>query len=241
MVLGIDAVLGVPALFARAVGAHSFLEVLGALERSAGLEGESGVATAWAAEQPFFRIPRGKGSLTRLIAAAGGRGGVLRQIERRTLAKPVFALSGIPGTVGSGSRALWRELGPLLAARERDFRIWPFEGDLQADPSAPVVMAEVYPRASYAVALAPSCPAKPLSIGKTKEEPRRQALRALARAGWIAKSDVSLPDLSAARASEDDFDALLTAAALVRHFVECQPLSCWLVDPLVEGGSSGRG
>ena len=239
--LGIDAVLGVPALFARAAGARSFLELLARLARGGGLERESASARSWACEQPFFRVPAGRGSLTRFLDAAGGRGGALRQIERRTGAKPVFALSGIPGTVGSGSRALWRELGPLLAAGARDFRIWPFEGELQGEPSAPVVLAEVYPRASYAIALAEAWPTRPTAIAKTRKEQRVRALRALARASWIAKSDVSLPDLAAARASEDDFDALLTAAALVRHFAERRPLSCWLVDPLLEGGILGTG
>ena len=241
VLLGIDAVLGAPALFARAAGVGSFLELLEVLERGGGLECESGTAKAWACRQPFFRVPAGTGSLTRFVEAAGGRGGALRQIELRTGAKTVFALSGIPGTVGSGSRALWRELGPLLAVRRRDFRVWPFEGGLQGDSPGEVVVAEVYPRASYAIALAGELPAKPERIAKTRREQRLRALERLARAPWLEASGVSLPDLAPARANEDDFDALLTAAALVRHFTERAPLSCWLVDSLVEGGLLGTG
>jgi hypothetical protein len=36
-------------------------------------------------------------------------------------------------------------------------------------------------------------------------------------------------------------DAFLSASALVRHFVDQKPLSCWLVDPLAEGGILGTG
>jgi 8-oxo-dGTP diphosphatase len=241
VLLGIDAVLGVPALLARAAGASSFLELLVCLARSGGLERESGAATSWALEQPFFRIPAGRGALTCFVDAAGGRSATLRQIERRTGAKTVLALSGIPGSVGSGSRALWRELAPLLDAPVRDFRVWPFDGDLQGDSVSPVVVAEVYPRASYAIALAGACPTKPFPIAKTRKEPRAQALDALSKARWVAQHGVSLGDLSGARESEDDFDALLTATALVRHFVEQKSLSCWLIDPLAEGGILGTG
>ena len=62
-------------------------------------------------------------------------GGFLREIDRRTGAKPIFAVSGIPGTVRSGIRALWRELAPLLR-EERDFSVWPFEEDLRIFPPA---------------------------------------------------------------------------------------------------------
>jgi hypothetical protein len=241
VLLGIDAVLGVPALLAHAAGVGSFLELLARLERSGGLERESAAAASWGIEQPFFRIPAGRGALTSFLDAVGGRGAALRQIERRTGAKTVLALSGIPGTVGSGSRALWREMAPLLAEPARDFRVWPFEGNLEADPSAPVVVTEVYPRAAYAIALAGECPARPLAIAKTRREVRAAAVRSLERAPWIANHKVSLHDLAPARESEDDFDALLTAAALARHFVEQEPLSCWLVDPLVEGGIVGTG
>lgn len=239
--LGIDAVLGVPALFARAIGARTFFDALRRLERCDGLKQECAAAPSWSQEAPFFRVPAGRGSLTAFVRRAGGRSAVLRQIEMRTAAKTVFSLSGIPGTVGSGSRALWGELAPLLAAGQRSFRVWPFEGDLHGARSASVIVAEVYPRASYAIALADDWPRKPLAIGKTRRARRVDALRRLGGARWIPEHGVAMAGLEAAESNEDDFDALLTAAALVRHFAERTPLSCWLVDPLVEGGILGTG
>jgi hypothetical protein len=36
---------------------------------------------------------------------------------------------GIPGSVGSAATDLWRALGTALAS-SRQFKVWPFEGDL---------------------------------------------------------------------------------------------------------------
>ena len=186
-------------------------------------------------------MPRGAGGLTRFVAAAGGRTGLLRQIELRTGAKPAFVLSGIPGSVGSGSRALWTE----LAARRREartpaLRVWPFDGSLRELSREPgLVLAETYPRASYALALAPRLPAPPEPLGKTRRPVREEALRRLRAAAWRRRSRTALADLDRAAASEDDFDALLTAAALARVLAEGEPLASWLVDPGHEGGILG--
>jgi hypothetical protein len=237
VVLGIDAVLGVPALVARAAGCPGFLAYLERLCSDGGLDAECARPAAWSAARPFFRVPAGRGGLSGFVHAAGGRSGLLRQVELRSGAKPVFALSGIPGSVGSGSRALWRELAPLLTRPGRGLRLWPFEGSLAAlaDRGA-VLLAEMYPRAAYAVALAPSLPAPPLPLTKTRAPVRAETLHRLARAPWLRAHGVTLECLVEARASEDDFDALMTAAALVRLAAEGRPLCGELVDPDAEGG-----
>lgn len=98
--VGIDAALGVPAAFAWKLRCESFLEILRTLERGGGLRAEARSAAAWSPHAPFFRVPAGAGGLQRFLEAAGGRSTMLRQIELRTRAKPVFATSGIPGTGG---------------------------------------------------------------------------------------------------------------------------------------------
>jgi hypothetical protein len=179
---------------------------------------------------------------SRHSSAAGGRSTLLRQIELRTGAKPVFALSGIPGSVGSGSRALWRELVPLVARPDRGFRLWPFEGDLRTLAAAnAIILAEVYPRAAYAVALEELLPAWPRSLAKTHATVRASALHDLQQARWLEQAELELCGVAEAQAGEDDFDALMTAAALARLLVEGRPLAGELVDAEAEGGILGTG
>jgi hypothetical protein len=99
---------------------------------------------------------------------------LLREIDLQTGGKPLFLLSGIPGTVGSGTQALWRELVAGLNSPARAFVLWPFDGTLAelATPGA-VVVAETYPRAAYSTALAR---AAPYPIAKTQAGRRAQAL-----------------------------------------------------------------
>jgi len=78
-------------------------------------------------------------------------------------------------------------------------------------------------------------------LAKTKPTVREAALGELEAVAWLRASGVELRDLEAARRGEDDFDALITAAALVRLVTEERPLSCELVDPAVEGGILGTG
>lgn len=232
VLIAIDAVLGVPAGFARRARVSGFLECLEWLARGDALDAECAAPDDWSPHCPFFRVPAGRGGLTRWISAAGGPQGVLREVEQRMGAKPVFVLSGIPGTVGSGSRALWRELAPLAARTGRDFAIWPFEGG--ALPPAPggIALAEAYPRAAYAIALES---ARPLSLAKGRADVRRRALTQLQDARWVHRSETRLGDLAHACNDGDHFDALLTAAALLRLLLERRPLAPETIDPLAEG------
>ena len=239
VLVGVDVVLGLPRGYwshARAPGGvpASFVEWLAAYAPSDGLFGESCSASEWAPERPWFRVPPGRGGLNRYKAKVPG--GMLRAIERATAGKPVFALSGIPGTVGSGTREFWRELAPLLSG-PRDFSIWPFEGG-PGPPNAAdgVVLCETYPRLAYAAALAGALPAPALAWAKSKEPARAEGCERVVGAGWIREQGVRVNDVDCARANEDDFDALFTAAAVLRCLVEERSLvSDEWVDGTVEG------
>jgi hypothetical protein len=230
-----DAVLGLPAMSLERLGVRTFLEGLAALAARDVLAPSSEGALRETPE-PFFRVAAGAGSLTRTVARLGGPSAIHRQLDLRTAAKSVFALSGIPGSVGSGSRALWSELFPLLDG-PRDFTLWPFERSAKDG----IVIAEGFPRAAYAVALQEELPAAPTSLGKRQPAVREAALVRLQRARWRRELGLRLSDLAAARASEDDFDALFLGAALLRLHVEKLPLAHWLVDPIAEGGTLATG
>ena len=188
----------------------------------------------WRVERPWYAVQKGKRGRTSFEKQVDDR--FLRRIDAATNAKPLFAVSGIPGTVGSGTRAFWQELIPRLAG-ERDFAIWPFEDALSSSRSARrIVLAETYPGLAYAAALAGRLPARRMRIAKTQRAARDCACECLRQAGWVVSNRVDLGDLGPVRASDDDFDAFLTAAAVLRCVIEDCPLaeSDW-VDAEVEG------
>ena len=87
--------------------------------------------TRWRVGRPWFAIQPGQGGRRSFEDYADDR--FLRRIDAATGAKPLFAVSGMPGTVGSGTRAFWQELIPRLAG-ERDFAIWPLRVRSLATP-----------------------------------------------------------------------------------------------------------
>ncbi len=138
---------------------------------------------------------------------------IYRRIDRQTSANSLFIKSGIPGSVGSATCALWLELAELLT-EDRSFRVWPFEGSLRRLlMTSAVVVGEIYPRAAYATALSSATPAfRPrLSIAKTKPATRLQAITSLHAADWVHSLGVSIENLADAAGNEDDFDACFTA------------------------------
>ncbi|MCP5059287.1 MAG: hypothetical protein GY937_21500 [bacterium] len=162
-------------------------------------------------------------------------------MDRRTGGNPAFALRGIPGTVGSGTRELWKELRAASSLNSA-FSLWPFDGSIaDLTRSAEVVLGEVYPRAAYALALSAQLPTQPRDVAKTKRGAREHAIEELKNATWPARAGLRLPDLKPSLDSEDDFDALMVAVALVRLLHEGIPLSHELVDPRFEGGILGTG
>lgn len=125
-----DTPLGIPESYlAAAARAQSwgspttFLEFLSQAHCSPNFFEGTSVAADWKIEQPFFSVPIGEGGLKSYYnAAAQDRVDLYRAIDKRTGAKTLFAKSGIPGSVGSATCALWKELGPLLE-RSRTFRV----------------------------------------------------------------------------------------------------------------------
>ncbi len=249
MLVGFDAVLGLPETYLKRLQrvqgwehVESFPQFLAAANARSEFYEHSPDAPAWRIDRPFFRVPPGKEALHRFWQAAGGRDVLERDVERRTGAKSVFIVGGIPGVVGAGSRKLWQELGPQILSRQRDFVLWPFEGrfhDLHS--SRDIVFCEIYPGASYAVALEPTLPSSLRRIAKTKRTARESALKELGAADWIRSCDVSIEGRDLALGSEDAFDAMFSAAALLRITLECRPLDSDLDDPVAEGGIVGVG
>lgn len=241
--VGIDAALGVPASYFESarteVGAwreaSDFPAWLVAAMAHPGFRDEARSAADWRLDRPFIAVPAGVGSLGAFWERAGGR--LLRQIDVATGAKCVFVVSGIPGTVGSGTRELWKELVPLLTG-ERSFGIWPFDGSLDAMPDRRVVLAEIYPRVCYALALAPSLPAPLESIAKVVAAARDTATTRLKHAGWLRSHGVRVDAMERARGDEDDFDAMMSAAGLLRCVLDGSALDGPSANA-VEGGILG--
>lgn len=191
----------------------------------------------WKPTRPFISPPPGKWKLSAFVEASNG--GFYRRIDASLQAQPIFVASGIPGSVGSGTRALWQEI--VAIEDSQSFRVWPFQGDLDSLlQSGKPVIAEIYPKACYGIALAPSLPAPLRTIAKTQSGPREDALKDLLEAEWVVHRGVTLLDTDMAAESEDHFDALISAVALLRLFLERAPLESHdTVDPVSEGGVLG--
>ena len=239
VLIGVDLALGVSRGYWRLLlGEHrrpaTFVDWMRELDSSGEFFHTATEPEKWRAHRPWFAVPSGEGGLRSFTEKAGDR--FLRRIDTATNAKPLFAVSGIPGTVGSGTREFWKELIPRLA-RKRDFAIWPFEEDLSCPRSGHrIVLAETYPGLAYAAALAGHLPARPMRIAKTKRAARDCASECLAQAAWVSDGLVDVGKLGSVRASDDDFDAHLTAAAVLRCVIEGIPLARpeW-IDAEVEG------
>lgn len=242
VLVSMDLVLGVPGNYWRELleeerwsQVTDFLNWLGTLGDEDTVWQEVRSGEKWNVLQPFFAVPGGAGSMTAFPSKAGYP--LLREVDARVGSKPPFCVSGIPGTVGSGTRAFWREMGPMLA-EPRDFRVWPFEGSLdQLLTSSAIVIAEGYPAIAYTAALRESLPARLLKVAKIKRDQRHFALEQLTKATWVTKHEVLIQGLEEAIESEDDFDALMSAAGLLRCVLDGHSLeeSCH-DDPIAEGG-----
>jgi len=232
VLVGIDAALGVPASYWQAVEEEQrrgnsspwadFVDWLSRLHPNSSFFEPVSSLDRWSVDQPFFRVPKGEGNFKAF--KNGFNDGLLRGVEQRTKANVMFAVSGIPGVVGWGTASLWKELIPRLAP-EREFAVWPFEGrlcDLLSNRG--IVVAETYPRLAYGAAIAGSIPTHRIDIDKNKSDARNHACDLLEEALWIQEACVDLGDLDCARANADAFDSLFTAAAVLRCFIERQPL-----------------
>lgn len=234
VLVGVDVVLGVPADYWRMVRERwprtpkNFVDWLGNLDPSGEFFETVHCPTEWRIERPWFEVAKGEGGRTSFTNKVEGR--MLREIDAATQAKPVFAVAGIPGTVGSGTRDFWKGLIPHLR-RDKRFGVWPFEGCL---PSLlklhEVVLCETYPALAYAAALADELP--PGRPAKTKRPWRDCVCDRLAK---VYGTKVLGP-LDAPRANEDDFDAHVTAVAVLRCIRDGREIASpeW-IDPTAEG------
>ena len=244
VLVGIDVALGVPRSYWELVLAEprygqpaNFVDWLGKLGGDQEFFDPANVVKdheQWRVDRPWFHVPRGQGGLTSFTQKAWD--GFLRRIDRETKAKPVFTVSGIPGTVGSGTRDFWQELAACLAS-DRDFAVWPFDGPLsELLGTNGVVLAETYPGLAYAAALADDLPTERFAVGKTKPDQRNHVCNLLEDVAWVNAYHVDIGDTAPARDDEDDFDAHLTAAAVLRCHLEGTPVVDheW-IDPVAEG------
>ena len=82
----------------------------------------------------------------------------------------------------------------------------------------------------------------PLIVAKTDVGVRREAISSLRAASWVRSLRVTLENLAEAEANEDDFDACVTAAALLRCVLDGSPLCpTQLESAASEGGMLGTG
>jgi hypothetical protein len=197
----------------------------------------------WSLERPFFVVPKGEGSLRAFLGAMHRRGvEPLRRIDELAGAKPIFVAGGIRGAVGCSAIDVWQGLSQCRGR----VAIWPFDGSLHSlgSGSKPVV-AEIYPRIAYGLAIgrSPVGERVRLSVAKRRLEDRAAFLEALQGADvWMRHLGVALEGVEEAKASEDAFDALVSAVALLRCVLERTPLSdTRFEDAVSEGGILGTG
>lgn len=191
----------------------------------------------WAPQQPFIRPPPGPWSLKKYIEASNN--GIHRTIDIALKANPIFVMSGIPGTVGSGTQTLWKEL--IAIEDHLTFQVWPFQGPFGSilKTGTPII-AEIYPKACYGIAISDTLPAPLLSIAKTKASARESAIGQMLGSSWIREHKVKINDVVPALLNEDHFDALISAAALLRIFLEGAPVeTADTVDAIAEGSVLG--
>lgn len=228
VLIGIDAVLGLPGrLWAQlppGLRDHhsSFAELLWSDRLPPGFFEPVSRPEDWSASRPFIRPPPGRWSRRAYELASGDA--LLRAVDRRLGGNSPLITAGLPGSVGAGTRALWQDLRNLPPARRP--ALWPFEGklpDLLAGHRP--VLAELYPKACYGLALHASLPAPLTRIAKTRPEARHAVLARLLATPWITSQAVQILAPETAATNEDDFDALLASLALLRLCLERAPLA----------------
>ena len=205
----------------------------------------------WAITRPFVHLRAGEGSLGAVRAKAAAHGVELeRDIERLTRGKSVFLAAGLPGSMGSAAKDLWRGLAQAIrgsSSSPRDFGVWPFEGSIGTLLSTRgIAIGEIYPRAAYGLALSRRRVEKRacMAINKSRLEDRTAALAWLLSDSWMPDGCLSGEALRFAMADEqgDAFDAAITCIALLRCMVEGTPFSDPArEDPVAEGGILGTG
>ncbi len=245
ILVGIDAALGVPAPLVEAMRTEfkgvrpGFIPWVQWLFSNGSPDEPVNTPGEWSPARPFIAVPPGKGS-----KLAFSKAGIQmhRGVEHGLNANSPLIVSGIPGTVGSGSRELWRELASCLHKDSLAFNIWPFDGSLisllgQTGDAHPITLAEIYPKACYGIALAETLPTKLKTISKTKQQVRANIMAEL-----FEQLDGQLEINSSERcfASEDDFDAMISVVAMHKLMQYQELFYCEPDTHPVEGGIMGK-
>ncbi|MCR9279330.1 MAG: hypothetical protein NXH85_15340 [Pseudomonadaceae bacterium] len=241
--IGIDAAIGIPTPTWRALqtltgsSPNNFVEFLNESPHNSTFFEPVATPDQWSALRPFIAPLKGPWSLTQFIERSND--GIHPRIDRQLNANSVFVTRGMPGTVGSGTRALWMELIELQEPTA--FNIWPFDGTLEALITQGIpVIAEIYPKACYGICLSENLPTPLLGIPKTKRPARNDAISKLLKTDWVTRADIRIEGAARAIENEDDFDALMSCAALTRLVLEKRSLeSADSTDCIVEGGVLG--
>jgi len=247
-IVGIDAPLGAPRSLLDATRAAldvpptaTFPQWLARLSRLPQFFDPVNEPAAWSPLRPFFRVSKGPDGLGRWFRAMRSHGvEPYRLVDKAASAKSAFILSGIPGSVGSSVRDVWRSLAEILGGGDGGPRVWPFDPREPEDATAGVVLAEIYPRALYAPALLSEAPGarSRLSVAKTDPGCRRAAIECLLDHDWVRRHGVTFADADPDSLTEDACDALLSAAGALRCVLEGTPLGGKGADPF-EGGILG--
>ncbi len=205
----------------------------------------------WHCGRPFIHIPKGQGAK---LAFPNSGIGLNRETEQGLGANSPLIVSGLPGTVGSGSRALWEEMVECLKVDPNlENAFWPFAGRLDnLLASRQIIIAEIYPKACYGLALADDLPANLVTIAKTKAPARAKAISMLLER---LDSDLQVEAIDLCYGSEDDFDAMISVVALHRllgsplalreprspDHIEGDILGRWAIEPGKGVNISGNG
>lgn len=215
VLVGFDAPIGLPRSLAARLGLSggtTFATWLDSMDTASTFFDPVTSAEHWCPHRPFYRVPRGQGARRRFDQAAARFGvELMRQIDRASGGLPPF-LIGLPGAVGLATIDLWRG---LIEARRRPASplLWPFECPVAAPPVG-VIVAEIYPKLAYTLALGRRV------VPKGQQAARELALDELEAAEWLRGHAAHVEAREEAARSEDAFDALFTAVALLRVVLE---------------------
>lgn len=242
VLVGVDAVVGLPRAYAERLGVMRFAELLPQLGSGAWA---SFFDVAERSEQislrrPFYPARPGGTAKGHLTAGLGVPGeDLLRRCEHRTLqraaASELFWTMGAK-QVGKATIALWREVLQPLARGPRPLRLWPFDGPLtELCARTGLVIAETYPAEARVH----------LGLGRQAGSKRDRDVRLRDAGGvsaWAARRHVDLTDgLRSALAdgfgadghAEDRYDAVIGLLGMLEVVVGARPTGVPTDDPAV--------
>jgi uncharacterized protein (DUF433 family) len=244
VLVGFDAPIGMPrSLFEQlrrqgARGEH-FADWLDGIEDLESFLAPGDSPGDWRPDRPFFRVQPGPGGRQRFVdAARRWRVKIWRQIDEQTGANSPLIAGGIPSVPGGSARNVW---GGLKACRSTANAplIWPFQFSLSTLLRNRVIVAEIFPRLASATALGVGIPPWPLP--RENQDPAH-GLASLLDASWFQEHRVRIEEHSGNQNERHRFDALISAAALLRLVLEDLPLSePDHEDGVAEGGMLGSG